>query len=508
LVIICSSSHRHLLLDIDLEVNMKIVMIAAECVPYVKTGGLADVVGSLPGVLRKMGHEVIVILPLYSMIDYPRHGLQPALSSMGVWMGNELEWCSVHQADMQGTPIYFIETNKYFARYGLYHDASFNDYLDNPQRFGLLTRAGLQFCTDINFKPDIVHAHDWHTALAPAFLKIWHWNDPFLGSAASVLTIHNLAYQGVYDKSSYEYLGLRWENFTPRKFEDHGKINFLKGGIVFADMVNTVSPTYASESRTPAGGYGLAPYLNDKGDNYWGILNGCDYEKWNPTLDTSIPARYSMDDLSGKAVCKQALQERMGLEVNPYVPLIGVVSRLVGQKGLDLLAQVMDRILSQMQVQFAILGSGEKDLETFYGQIPSRYPGRISSFIGYSDELSHWIEAGSDFFIMPSIYEPCGLNQMYSLKYGTLPIVRATGGLDDTVQQYDESSGTGTGFKFWEISGNAIYFTVGWAVSTYYDRPEHMKKMIRQAMQQDYSWEKSAAVYVALYDRAIEVKPK
>jgi starch synthase len=440
------------------------------------------------------------------MIDSTRHGLQPALSSLGVWMGNELEWCSVHQADMQGTPVYFIESNKYFARFGLYHDASFNDYLDNPRRFGLLTRAGLQLCKDINFKPDIVHAHDWHTALAPAFLKIWHWNDPFLGSASSVLTIHNLAYQGVYDKSSYEYLGLRWENFTPRKFEDHGKINFLKGGIVFADMVNTVSPTYASESRTPAGGYGLAPYLNDKGDNYWGILNGCDYEKWNPISDTLIPALYSIDDLSGKAICKRALQERMGLDVNPDIPLIGVVSRLVGQKGLDLLAQVMDRILSQMQVQFAILGSGEKDLEAFYAQIPSRFPGRISSFIGYSDELAHWIEAGSDFFIMPSIYEPCGLNQMYSLKYGTLPIVRATGGLDDTVQQYDESSGTGTGFKFWEISGSAIYYTVGWAVSTYYDRPNHMKKMIGQAMQQDYSWEKSAADYAALYERAIEVK--
>lgn len=487
---------------------MKIAMIASECVPYVKTGGLADVVGSLPAALGKLGHEVIVVLPLYSMIDDQRYGLQLFLPSLGVWMGNELEWCAVHQAEMQGTPVYFIESNKYFARFGLYHDASFNDYLDNPRRFGLLTRAGLQLCKDINFAPDIVHAHDWHTALAPAFLKIWHWNDPVLGGAASVLTIHNVAYQGVYDKASYEYLGLRWENFTSRKFEDHGKINFLKGGIHYADMVNTVSSTYANESRTPAGGYGLAPYLYDKGDNYWGILNGCDYEKWNPATDTLIPARYTLEDLSGKAVCKRALQERMGLEVNPDIPLIGVVSRLVGQKGLDLLASVMDRIVSEMQVQFAILGSGEKDLETFYGQLPARHPDRVGSFIGYSDELSHWIEAGADFFIMPSIYEPCGLNQMYSLKYGTLPIVRATGGLDDTVQQYDETTGTGTGFKFWEISGNAIYYTVGWAVSTYYDRPQHILQMIHRAMQQDFSWEKSAEAYTAIYTRALEVKPK
>ena len=485
---------------------MKIAMIASECVPYVKTGGLADVVGALPGVLRKLGHEVIVVLPLYSMIDYKLHRLKPSITSLGVWMGKTQEWCSVHQANMQGTPVYFIESNKYFSRYGLYHDASFNDYLDNPRRFGLLTRGGLQLCKDIGFKPDIVHAHDWHTALAPAFLKIWHWNDPILGNAASVLTIHNIAYQGVYDRVVYDYLGLRWENFTSLKFEDHGKINFLKGGIVYADMVNTVSPTYARESRSPAGGYGLAPFLNDKGDNYWGILNGCDYDEWNPTTDTFLPARYSLDDFSGKAICKRALQERLGLEINPSIPVIGVVSRLVGQKGLDLLAQAMDRIVSQMQVQFAVLGSGEKDLEAFFGQIPTRYPGRVGSFIGYSDELAHWIEAGADFFIMPSIYEPCGLNQMYSLKYGTLPIVRATGGLDDTVQQYNEATGAGTGFKFWEISSNAIYFTVGWAVSTYYDRPQHMQLMIRQAMQQDYSWEKSAEAYLALYKRAVEVK--
>lgn len=487
---------------------MKIVMIASECVPFVKTGGLADVVGALPPVLQKMGHEVIVILPLYSIIDYQHYGLHRSLDRLGVWMGNTLEWCSVHQADMQGVSVYFIDSIKYFSRQGLYHDDSFNDYLDNPYRFGLLTRAGIQLCIDIGFKPDIIHAHDWHTALAPAFLKIWHWNDPLLGSTASVLTIHNVAYQGVYDKQVFDYLGLRWENFTADKFEDHGKINFLKGGISYADMVNTVSPTYAKESRTPIGGYGLAPYLNDKGENYWGILNGCDYEKWDPSADPLIPARFSPNNLSGKAKCKQALQARMGLEVNPNLPLIGIVSRLVSQKGLDLLAQVMDEIVSQMQVQFVILGSGEKNLESFYGKIPIRFPGRIASYIGYSDELSHWIEAGSDFFIMPSRYEPCGLNQMYSLKYGTLPIVRATGGLDDTVIQYDEKTGDGTGFKFWEIGANAIYYTVGWAVSTYYDRPKHIKKMIRQAMGQDFSWEKSAKAYLDLYQRAIDVKPK
>ena len=487
---------------------MKIVMVASECVPYAKTGGLADVVGALPAALQALGHEVIVILPRYAMVDYERHGLHPALGPLGVWMGNAEEWCSVHAADNNGVPVYFIEANKYFDRYGLYHDANFHDYLDNARRFGFLTRAALQLCKSIGFAPDIVHAHDWQTALAAAYLKIWHWNDPVLGKAASALTIHNIAYQGVYNAADYEYLGLRRENFVGEKFEDHGKVNLLKGGVVYADVVNTVSPTYANETRSPIGGSGLAPYLNNKGENYWGILNGCDYERWDPAVDRLIPAKYTAQNLKGKAACKRALQERFGLQVDDGIPVVGAISRLVSQKGLDLLADAIESIINDMRVQFVILGAGEKSLEAYYGQLPGRYPGRVGSFIGYNDELAHWVEAGSDFFIMPSIYEPCGLNQMYSLKYGTLPIVRATGGLEDTVQQYNEQNGQGTGFKFWEPSGQAIYYTVGWAVSTYYDRPQHIQQMRRAAMAQEYSWQKSAEMYVKLYERGMAVKPR
>ncbi|PJF48495.1 MAG: glycogen synthase GlgA [Chloroflexi bacterium] len=485
---------------------MDILFIAAECAPYAKTGGLADVVGALPQYLRAMGHEAIVVMPRYSSINGDRYGLRWFHGPMGVWMGNTQEWCAVHTASSGGVPVYFIESQKYFDRWGLYHDANFNDYQDNPRRFGFLTRAGLQLCKDIGFKPDVVHAHDWHTALAPAYLKIWHWNDPLLGSAASLLTIHNIAYQGRYPAYHMDYLGLQWGNFTPDKFEDHGAINFLKGGIVYADMVNTVSPTYARETRTPELGYGMAPYLNAKGENYIGILNGCDYALWNPQTDPLIPARYTCDDLSGKAACKRALQQRFGLTVSPDTPVIGIVSRMVEQKGLHLLAQCIEDIVANMRVQFAILGSGEKALEHYFGELPARYPGRIGSYIGYSDELAHWIEAGSDFFLMPSLFEPCGLNQMYSLRYGTLPIVRATGGLDDTVQQYDEATGDGTGFKFYEASAHAIYYTVGWAVSTYYDRPQHMQRMIHTAMAQDFSWERSAEQYVRAYERAIQNK--
>jgi len=483
---------------------MNIVFIAAECVPFAKTGGLADVVGALPKYLKALGHDVIVVMPKYSSINADKFGLRWSHGPMGVWMGDGQEWCSVHTAERDGVPVYFIESDKYFNRWGLYHDANFNDYLDNPRRFGFLTRAALQLCKDIGFKADVVHAHDWHTALAPAYLKIWDWNDATLGNAASLLTIHNIAYQGKYPASHLDYLGLQRGNFTPDKFEDYGAISFLKGGIVYADMVNTVSPNYARETRTPELGNGMAPYLNNKGEDYIGILNGCDYTQWNPEADAVIPAKYSAKDLSGKDVCKRELQKRFNLQVVPDIPIVGVVSRLVDQKGLDLLAACIERIVQTMRVQFVVLGSGDKGLETFYGGLPARYPGGIGSYIGYSDEVAHWIEAGADFFVMPSIFEPCGLNQMYSLKYGTLPIVRATGGLDDSVQQYDEATGEGTGFKFYDASPNAVYYAVGWAVSTYYDRQYHIQQMIQTAMAQDFSWERSAEHYVRAYERAIQ----
>jgi starch synthase len=250
----------------------------------------------------------------------------------------------------------------------------------------------------------------------------------------------------------------------------------------------------------------MAMYLNDKGDRYLGILNGVDYNDWNPAVDQLIPQTYTPEDLSGKAVCKSALQERMNLEIDATVPLIGVVSRFADQKGLDLLAVVIEAIINSMRVQFAILGSGDKDLEWYFDGLPARYPGRIGSFIGYNNELSHWIEAGSDFFVMPSRYEPCGLNQIYSLKYGTLPIVRATGGLDDTVEQYDEVTGEGTGFKFWDASSHGVYYTVGWAVSTYYDRRHHFDRMQQKAMRQNFTWEESARQYERVYRRAIKIK--
>ncbi len=492
-----------------MQTPLRIVMVASEAVPFVKTGGLADVVGALPQALSALGHDVRVVLPKYGAIDTPAHPLRPLIQPLGVWMGDTEEWCAVYTTETQGdVPIYLIESDKYFARPGLYHDDALNDYLDNPRRFAFLTRAALQLCRDLPFAPHIIHAHDWQTALAPAYLKIWHWNDAVLGPAASVLTIHNIGYQGVYPADHYPYLGLQWGNFTSGKLEDHGRINFLKGGIHYADLVTTVSPTYAQETRTPEYAHGLAPYLNDRRDDYLGILNGVDYSAWDPETDPLIPATYTRRDLRGKAICKEALQRRLGLDVDPTLPIVGVVSRFAHQKGLDVLAAAIEPVLADMVVQFAILGSGDPDLETFYARLAQRYPGRVGVHIGYDNGLAHWIEAGADFFAMPSRYEPCGLNQIYSLRYGTLPIVRNTGGLADTVTQYDERTGSGTGFKFDALAPQAVHGTIGWAVSTWYDRPHHIAKMRRKAMTLDFSWQKSAHAYVEAYTQAITNKQR
>jgi starch synthase len=351
-----------------------------------------------------------------------------------------------------------------------------------------------------------VHANDWQTALCPAYCKVWHWNDARLGKAASALTLHNIAYQGVYHRYHWAYMGLGDGNFTEDKFESYGRINMLKGGISFSDAVNTVSPTYARETTKPHGGFGLAPYLADKGDNYVGILNGADYNVWSPENGENIPAKYSWKSMAGKAQCKRALQKEFLLHQDNTVPIIGVIGRFVDQKGFDLIAAAIEDILRSMQVQFVVLGSGDGWLEHFFGELPRRFPDRTGSYIGFNNRLAHLIEAGCDFLLMPSKYEPCGLNQIYSQRYGTLPIVRATGGLDDTVINYNEATGEGTGFKFWEPSPKALFYTVGWAISTYYDRKHHMAALIKNAMQQDFSWNKSATEYVKLYEKAIANK--
>jgi starch synthase len=484
---------------------MNILIVSSEMTPFAKTGGLADVVGALPAALKAQGHEVWVVVPKYARIDTAQYGIEPYHSPMGVWMGDTQEWCSVHRAMWQDVPVHFVEHSQYFDRPGIYNDENNRDYQDNPRRFGFLSRAALQFCIDQGFSPDVVHANDWQTALVPAYLKTWDWKGTPLEKTASLLTIHNMAYQGVCPKEHYDYLGLSWESFHSGAFESLGAVNMLKGGIHYADCVNTVSPTYARETCADQG-HGMEPYLTAKGDHYFGILNGVDYSVWNPETDPYLPYNYSPEFPAGKVLCKQAVQRTFGLERNDNVALLGTVGRLADQKGLNLLADAMEGLLTTMQVQVVLLGSGDKNLEYRFQELAARFPGRFGAYIGFSESLAHLIEAGSDFFLMPSLFEPCGLNQLYSLRYGTLPIVRSVGGLNDTVENYQEDSGLGTGFKFYDFTPDALYGTVGWAVSTYYDRPEHLKKMKASAMAKRFTWEMSALHYRKAYQVAHSIR--
>lgn len=487
---------------------MKIVMIASECVPFVKTGGLADVVGALPKALKRQGHDVSIIIPKYAKIDTKKYNLERTQESMGVWMGSGIqEWASVDKCMLDDEiPVYFIESWQHFGRNGIYDDDQNRAYRDNPYRFAFFSRAAVQFCIDAQLRPDIIHVHDWQAALVPAYLKTWFWHDPYLSNTATVLTIHNIDYQGISPKTAYDYIGLDWSHFTSEKFEDYDNINLLKGGIFFSDMVNTVSPTYADETRFSELGRGMQGPLQRKGQAYVGILNGVDYDDWNPETDPLIPANYSADDLSGKAECKAALQKKFQLNVSAKIPVFGVVSRFASQKGLEVLYETIHQVLHRMFAQFVILGSGDKGLEGKYMELPAIYPGSVGTYIGYDNTRAHWIEAGSDFFLMPSHFEPCGLNQMYSLKYGTVPIVRNTGGLADTIEQYNEQSGMGTGYKFQDNHPKALTDTIGWAVSTYFDRKEHHDALVQRGMAQQFDWDSSAQQYLLVYDRAKRIR--
>jgi starch synthase len=492
-----------------METKRNILFVVSEYAPYAKSGGLADVAAALPLALAKRGHRVMVVMPYYASIRPELLRSDEAPFSMNLWMGDREEWCLLHPKSIhKNLTLYFVDFQKYFFREGYYHNHEMQDYPDNPLRFAFLSQAALYLCKTKQMHMDIVHAHDWQTSAALIYLKTQHQNCRYLKDAAAVLTIHNIAYQGKYPRDSYAYLGFRKEDFHPDILEDHGGINLLKGGIHYADIVNTVSPSYANETLYPEYSWGMHTFLKKKGEHYIGILNGVDYSEWDPAVDTLIPKKYHVKNMNGKKLCKKALQQSFHLYEQEHFPVIGMVSRMTTQKGHYQLMECLESIVNNMQVQFAILGSGDKQLEQYFGTLPERFPGLIGSYIGYDNAVAHLIEAGSDFFLMPSMYEPCGLNQIYSLRYGTLPVVRATGGLDDTVEQYNENDGSGTGFKYDDATPQAIYDTVGWAVSTFYDRREHYEKMQQKAMQQDFSWDESASRYEAAYQHALEIKKR
>jgi starch synthase len=485
---------------------MKILMVSSEAVPYAKTGGLADAVSALSLALARQGHDVRIVIPRYYNIN--REGLTQLPGPLGVPVGNGEEWSAAYTTVFPNSPqknpvrLYFIDHEKFFGRDGIYGTPSEPDYLDNPLRFTFFCRSCFQLCRKIAWFPDILHAHDWPAALAPVFLKYFEKKGEF-AFTSSLLTIHNLGYQGIYSKDNFNYTGLDWNIFYAAGFDDWNMMNILKAGLCSADKLNTVSPNYAEETKQPSHGFRLDGVLRSRAADYLGILNGIDTDIWNPGGDPYIPRTYSVKDMSGKAKAKEALQREFGLSLAPDIPIIAMITRLTGQKGVGALFGPAYgsawSICRDMKLQFVILGSGELWCEHELRSLSAR----LSNFkarVGYAEDLSHLIEAGADFFLMPSQYEPCGLNQMYSLAYGTLPIVRNTGGLADTVLNFNQDTGEGTGFIFNDLTPSAIYNTAGWAVWAYYNRREHIEAMRLRAMKLDFSWEKSAKRYSELYE--------
>ncbi len=478
---------------------MRIIIASSEAVPYVKTGGLADVAGALLKELRERGEQVSLILPLYAGIRecFVLHETGRSFTlDLGVFALHGAVWTS----DTSAVPsAYFIECEELFNRPELYGTA-YGDYHDNALRFAFFSKAILETCQIFNIRPDVIHCNDWQTGLIPLYLKDYYCDRPHFRETATVMTIHNLGYQGLFNKGDIRYTGLGWEYFTIDKVEFHDMLNYLKAGLIYADLINTVSQTYAREILMPENGFGLDSLLRARKADLYGIINGIDYGEFDPSLDTLLPVVYSRDSLDARAASRQALREQAGLEQNER-PIIGVVGRFSSQKGLDLVAGAIEGLVD-LGVDLVILGKGEEHYHTLLAGLAGQYPGRVSLTIGFSEQAARLIYAGADFFLMPSRYEPCGLGQLIALRYGAIPIARRTGGLADTIRDYDSKAGKGTGFLFAEYSVAALLGAVRRALSVY-RHPDRFRSLIREAMADDFSCERSASYYLMLYRKAV-----
>ena len=477
--------------------RLSILMVASEAHPYAKTGGLAEVASALPAALGRLGHRVTLVLPRYRGVDVAGARSQ----STSIQLGGRAQRVAFRTTEEHaGVAAVFVDVPELFDRDGGLYNVNGADYPDNAWRFAVFCRAALEYARLQGERPSVIHAHDWQTGLVPVYQKMYFSPDPVVGGVPAIFTIHNLAFQGTFPASTLPSIGLGWEMLDMQALEFWNQISYLKGGINFSERLTTVSPTYAREILTPEFGFGLDGVLRRRADVLTGIVNGIDVERWNPETDPLIGASYGADALSGKATAKQVLLETAGLPKDPTRtrPIIGMVSRLTDQKGFDLIAAAADELMS-LDATWVMLGSGERQYEDFWRALAARYPKRVSTTIGFDERLAHRIEAGSDLFLMPSRYEPCGLNQMYSLRYGTLPIVRATGGLEDTVKDVSEPGGNG--FKFTEYSATALVAAVRRALD-FYAKPSEWKKIQQVGMKEDFSWDASAREYVKVYESA------
>ena len=485
---------------------MRVLMVTSEMVPLAKTGGLADAVAALAAELARQGNDVRVVMPRYYNIDLG--DLERVEGPLGVPVGFGESWGAVYEGRPGDgeVPVYLLDNEQLFGRNGIYGTRTEPDFKDNVRRFTFLCRGALQLAKRLRWAPEVVHCHDWPTALVPVYLNTWE-RVGFFATTGSVLTIHNLGYQGIYDKNEIHQTQLGWEHFHGSGFEFFNRLNLLKAGLRNADVLTTVSPTYAAEIQTAEHGHKMDALLRHRAPDLFGVLNGMDYDAWNPEQDPLIPHHFSHWDLGGKERNRAALRKEFGLPDDPARPIVGMVSRLADQKGFPELCGPthgsLYKICTELELDVVILGTGdawcEEELESLASQTPN-----LKVQLAFDERKAHLIEAGSDFFLMPSRYEPCGLNQMYSLRYGTLPIVHRTGGLADTVEQYCAENGGGTGFVFDKLTPDAIFDSVGWAIWTWYNRPEHIEKMRKRAMQRRFSWQDSAARYLELYQWAID----
>ncbi|MNH97891.1 Glycogen synthase [compost metagenome] len=474
---------------------MKVLFAAAEAHPFVKTGGLADVIGALPKALKGVGVDVRVILPKYKGIPEKFVSQMEHVAALSVPVGWRNQYCGIERIIYDGIPVYFIDNEYYFGRDGIY------GYMDDGERFSFFNRAVLECLETLDFQPDVLHCHDWHAAVIPMLLQAHYRHNPFYSEIRTVFTIHNLLYQGVFPYSVLgELLGLDDSYFLGVEY--YGNVNFMKAGIVYSDHITTVSPTYSEEIRTAYYGYGLDGLLSSRADSLSGIVNGIDTKIYNPASDPQIYTRYRTN-LAKKAENKIALQQELGLPVAPYIPLVAMVTRLVDSKGLDLLTRVLDELLYYDDIQFVLLGTGDEVYERWFREAQWRYPNKLSSQILFSDALSRKIYAASDLFLMPSKFEPCGIGQLLALRYGSIPVVRETGGLNDTVHAYNEETGEGNGFTFKDYNAHDMMYTLRRAVS-FYQKPEHWKKVTKNAFAGDYSWNVSAQQYMEIYNRVLE----
>ncbi|MBI5512450.1 MAG: glycogen synthase [Deltaproteobacteria bacterium] len=477
-----------------------VLFVASECAPLARAGGLGDVVGALPVALRALGHDARVVIPRYGFIDrasYSRH-----LAPLGVPLGPAEAWCAVDETRLPGSdvPVYLLDHEDLFGRPYLY-DPPGGGAGDNLARFALLSRGALQLCKYLGWTPDVFHVHDWPSSLVPVYLNTLEAEGP-LGASASVLTVHNIAHQTKFPGSDFGLTHLPEAVFRADGLEDHGAVNPLKGGLYHATMVTAVSPRYAWEMRTPEGGAGLDGVCRFRGGDLVGILNGIDDTLWDPATDPHLEAHFSAEDLAGKALCKLALQRELGLEESAALPLLGVVARLVWQKGQDVILDALDALLA-LDAQVVILGAGSPDLEHRLRARDAERSPRFRAVVGFDDRLAHRIEAASDLFLMPSRFEPSGLNQLYSQRYGALPVVRATGGLLDSVENHTPGTDQGTGFVFWDLSPETLTSTVAWALEVWRSEPEHFLAMQQRAMRKPLGWSKAAERYAEVYRWAL-----